>query len=99
MGSVADAVGLVGQVMMRTRWRKKGAQQKMETPSRLVMAIAPSIHKCCWPMGHPISRQLCSDVLEVKQGEKEHVHIEGALSSSMTRNMVIRHTMAILLSE
>ena len=78
VGSVADAVGLVGQVMMRTRWRKKGAQQKMETPSRLVMAIAPSIHKCCWPMGHPIGRQLCSDVLDVKQGEKEHVHIEGA---------------------
>lgn len=78
VGGVADSVGLVGQVMMRTRWRKKGAQQKMETPSRLLMATAPFIHKCCWPVGHPIGGQLCSDVLNVKQDEKEHVHIEGA---------------------
>ena len=78
VGSVADAVGLVGQVMMRTSWRKKGAQQKMGTPSRLVMVTDRFIHRCCWPMGHPLGGQLCSDVLDVKQGEEEQVHIEGA---------------------
>ena len=66
VGGVADAVGLVGQVTMRTSWRKKGAQQKMGTPSRLVMVTAPFIHECCRSVGHPLGGQLCSDVLNVK---------------------------------
>ena len=76
MGGVADTVGLVGQVMMRTGWRKKGA--RIETPRRLVMVTAPFTHKCYWPMGHPISRQQCSDALDVKQAEEEHAHVQGA---------------------
>lgn len=76
MGGVADTVGLVGQVMMRTGWRKKGA--RIETPRRLVMVTAPFTHKCYWPMGHPIGRQQCSDALDVKQAKEEHAHVQGA---------------------